>query len=83
MAAAEGQRNPDIFEALRIHENTVSKWRGRWIEAGEDLWRLLARLEPEGTPCPVRKLAEAIAQEILSDAPRSGSPPCVHRRTDL
>lgn len=83
LAAAEGQRNPDIRKVLGIHENTVCKWRGRWIETGQALQRLCARLEPDGASCVLRKLADAIAQEILCDAPRSGSPPCVHRRTDL
>lgn len=77
LAAAEGQRSIDIGRALGIHENTVWKWRLRWAHAGDDLQRLVSRLEPEAAPCPLRKLAAAIGQEILSDAPRSGSPPRV------
>ena len=78
LAATEGQRSIDIGRALAIHENTVWKWRLRWARAGDDLQRLVSRLEPDATPCPLRKLAEAIGQEILSDAPRSGAPPRVH-----
>ena len=79
LAAADGRRSVEIAEALAIHENSVWKWRARWADAEQDLLRLLSRLEPEGAPCPLPKLAEAIAQEFLNDAPRSGAPPRVHR----
>ena len=79
LAAADGRRSVEIADALAIHENSVWKWRARWAEAEQDLLRLLSRLEPEGAPCPLPKLAEAIAQEFLNDAPRSGAPPRVHR----
>jgi len=79
LAAAEGQRNADIARTLAIHENTVWKWRLRWVQATDDLARLLSRLESDGTPCPLRKLAKAIGQDILCDAPRSGAPPRVQR----
>jgi hypothetical protein len=78
LAALDGQRSVEIACALAIHENTAWKWRTRWARAEEDLRRLLSRLEPDDTPCPLPKLAEAIAQEILNDAPRSGAPPRVH-----
>ena len=77
-AAADGQRSVEIADTLGIHENTVWKWRLRWAEAQEDLLRLLSRLEPDDIPCPLPKLAAAIAQEILDDAPRSGAPPRAH-----
>lgn len=80
LAAAEGQRSVDIAHTLGVHKNSVWKWRLRWAAAQAETWpRLLARLEPDGTPCPPAKLAEALAREILDDAPRSGAPPRVHR----
>lgn len=83
LLAIEGRRNVEISQAVRAHRNCVSKWRSRWAKAETDLQRLCARLEPEGAPCAVRKLADAIAAEILNDAPRSGAPPRVHRGTNL
>lgn len=78
LAAVDGQRSVEIADTLRVHENTVWKWRMRWAKAQEELLGLLSRLEPNDIPCPLPKLAAAIAQEILDDAPRSGAPPKVH-----
>lgn len=83
VAALDGRRSVEIADALAIHENTVWKWRQRWARAEEQQPGLLARLEPDDTPCPLPKLAQAIAQEILDDAPRSGAPPRVHGGADL
>lgn len=78
LAAMDGQRSVEIAQALEIHENTVWKWRTRWAKAQQDLLCVLARLQPDGTACPLPKVAEAIAEQFLSDAPRSGAPPRVH-----
>jgi len=83
LAALDQQRNVEIVESLGVQRNQVSKWRARWASAEEKLARLCARLEPEGSTCSLRKLAEAIAEEILDDAPRSGAPPKAHRRTGV
>jgi transposase-like protein len=79
----DGQPSVEIAEALEIHENTVWKWRTRWAKAQQDLRCVLARLQPDGEPCPLPKLAEAIAEEFLTDAPRSGAPPRVHGRAGV
>jgi len=79
LSAIDHQRNVEIAHALGVHENCVGKWRSRWAKAEEELLRLGARLEPDGTSCSLRKLADTIGQEILSDAPRSGAPPRDHR----
>jgi ABC-type protease/lipase transport system fused ATPase/permease subunit len=79
LGAIEGQRNVELVQALGVQRNCIGKWRSRWAKAQEKLLALSARLEPEGSSCALRKLADAIAQEILDDAPRSGSPPRVHR----
>jgi hypothetical protein len=78
LAALEGQRNADIARALATHENIVCKWRRRWAQAQEEVLRLAWRLEPDATASPLRKLADALAEEILSDAARSGAPPRIH-----
>lgn len=78
LGAMDGQRSIEIAQALAIHENTVWKWRTRWAQAQQDLLCVLARLQPDGRPCPLPKLARAIAEEFLTDAPRSGAPPRVH-----
>ena len=83
LAILDGRRSFEVADAVGVHENTVWKWRKRWAEAEEARLALLARLEPDGTPCPLPKLAEAIAQEILNDAPRSGAPPRVRGGADL
>ena len=73
-SALDGQPSFEIAQSLGIHDNTVCKWRRRWAQAEDELLRLVSRLEPDATPCPLHKLAQAIGQEILSDAPRSGAP---------
>ena len=78
LRAIDHQRNVEIVAALGVHKNCVTKWRSRWARAEEELLRLCARLEPEGATCSLRKLADAIAEEILDDAARSGAPPRVH-----
>jgi len=83
LAALDGLRSVEVAEALAIHENTAGKWRKRWAENEEHLLKLVARLEQDDTPCTLPKLAQAVAQEILNDAPRSGAPPKVHGGADL
>lgn len=62
-----GQRNRQIARDLEISDQTVSTWRGRWLDAAE----VLATVEADGND---QELEEAIIQ-VLSDQPRSGVPP--------
>ena len=62
-----GQRNQQIARELGISSQTVSTWRGRWLDATE----VLATVEADGSD---QELEEAIIQ-ALSDLPRSGTPP--------
>lgn len=68
----QGMQNQDIAKLLGCDEKTVRKWRGRFKEQQEALF---AYEESEGLdPVTDRELVAKI-KEILSDSPRSGSPP--------
>jgi putative transposase len=62
-----GRRNQQIARELAISHQTVSTWRGRWLEASG----VLAEIEAEGDG---RELEQHII-EVLSDQHRSGAPP--------
>lgn len=62
--AAEGARNQPIADELGLHVQTVSYWRGRWLEAAEGL----ARAETD------EKLFWKLLHQALSDRQRSGAP---------
>ncbi len=62
--AAEGARNQHIADELGLHVQTVSYWRGRWLEAAEGL----ARAETD------EKLFWKLLHQALSDRQRSGAP---------
>ena len=62
-----GRRNTQIGGDLNASSQTVSTWRGRWLEASE----LLAEVEVESND---QELERVIIQN-LSDQPRSGAPP--------
>jgi putative transposase len=64
LLAAEGARNQHIADELGLHGQTVSYWRGRWLEAAE----ALAHAETDE-----KRLAEVL-HEALSDRRRSGAP---------
>ena len=64
---AYGRRNTEIARELSINSQTVSSWRGRWLEAAE-------RLAEVENASDNQALAQAI-EETLSDEPRSGTPP--------
>lgn len=65
LRAFEGQLNEQIAVEIWLGPGQVGVWRRRWQAAWEELTALECR-EP-------RRLREAI-QEVLRDAPRSGSP---------
>lgn len=62
-----GRRNTQIGGDLNASSQTVSTWRGRWLEASE----LLAEVEVESND----QEFERVIIQILSDRPRSGAPP--------
>jgi putative transposase len=62
-----GRRNTEIARELKINSQTVSTWRGRWLEATERL----AEVEETSDK---RALEQAI-EETLMDEARSGTPP--------
>jgi len=65
----DGANNTQAAHALSLHRDTARYWRGRWRDAHSDLTQAeqLIALEDEAT---LLKLIE----QILTDAPRSGSP---------
>ena len=65
LLAFEGRLNQDIATEVDLERNQVGTWRRRWRDAWEPLTALEC-LEP-------RRLRAAV-REVLSDAPRSGSP---------
>lgn len=67
MHAASGMRNQHIADELAVHINRVRRWRKRWQEKAS-----VRQLEAE-TDKREQLLQQAVA-EVLSDAPRSGSP---------
>lgn len=64
---AYGRRNTEIARELKINSQTVSTWRGRWLETTDQL----AEIEEGGDE---QALEQAIIQ-TLSDEARSGAPP--------
>jgi putative transposase len=64
---AYGRRNTEIARELKINSQTVSTWRGRWLEATERL----AEVEESGE----EQLLERAIEQTLSDEARSGTPP--------
>lgn len=64
---AYGRRNTEIGRELKISSQTVSTWRGRWLEATEQL----IEIEDAGDD---QALEQAIMQ-TLADEARSGTPP--------
>ena len=67
LAANEGTANEQIAQTLGVTCNTVRTWRNRWAEAAEDL----AACEAEEK----EKDYQNRIVNLLSDNPRSGTPP--------
>lgn len=67
LMAAKGYSNSQIARLLSMSRCTVQKWRARWCDAQSTL----ASAEEEGL---TRSQWKCLLREILSDAPRSGSP---------
>ena len=66
LTASEGYSNNAIEKGMGLSPETVSRWRDRYAEIGEELKQIQAQ-----TP---QKLRSAI-KEILSDERRPGKPP--------
>ncbi len=66
LACAEGHNNERVSELVGVYREAVRQWRGRWLQQSERL----AALEPEDDD----KVLSAAIEEVLSDAPRSGTP---------
>ncbi len=67
--------SPTLIAALVGKDrSTVYRWRSRWRQ------RVQGLVEAEEADADEEILAEKL-DEILSDAPRSGAPPLIHRRT--
>lgn len=62
-----GHRNNEIARALKVSAQTVSTWRGRWLEATPRL----TKVEEMGD----NQALEQAIEETLSDEARSGTPP--------
>lgn len=66
LMADDGLNNQYIADDLGIHVQTPRRWRTRWAEAAERLAAVGAESDD--------KALRALIEEVLSDAPRSGSP---------
>lgn len=69
LGAADGANNEQVARRLSLATKTVRIWRDRWLAAAPRLHALEADEESSTTD-----LLTAI-EEVLSDAPRSGTPP--------
>ena len=68
LRAAGGESNSQIGREMGMTRNSVIKWRGRW---GNNQDRVDALEDAEVSEKEVREVVE----NILADAPRSGTPP--------
>ncbi len=66
LACADGYNNKQVSEIVGMYREAVREWRGRWLAEVERL----GRVELEGE----EKALSAVIEEVLSDAPRSGTP---------
>ena len=69
----EKKFNRDIAAQVGLHPDQVGVWRRRWNESFEALVAIECR---ESTAALTRAI-----EQVLSDAPCSGAPGDVHRRT--
>lgn len=68
LTMAAGANNEQAGRQLGLHPQTISAWRRRWVEAAPRLEALEADSSTEQT-------VTAAITAVLSDAPRSGTPP--------
>ena len=67
LALHEGRSVSQIARDLHIVRNTVTKWRDRWLAVQDRLGQ--AQQAPDD-----QEAFEALALEVLGDAPRTGKP---------
>ncbi len=67
IGAAKGVNNTALSQQLQLHRRQVRMWRQRWLEAGEQL------ASAEAKPMSDKQLRKII-ENVLSDAPRPGTP---------
>jgi len=65
LLAHAGKNNKMISQELQLQEETIGKWRKRWLSAAAELTAC------EGKPKVLRQIIES----ILADAPRPGIAP--------
>ena len=65
----EGIPNTRIAKEFKVQNNTVKKWRARWLKAEECLQSMIAREQPEKQR--TKELAKQV-RKILSDQERPG-----------
>ena len=68
----EGRLNEDIAAVVNLHRRYVGVWRRRWQQSFE----ALIAIECSETAAALRQAIE----DVLSDAPRPGSPGTLHCR---
>ena len=67
LGAARGESNTALSQQLQLHRRRVRMWRQQWLKAGEQLASAQAEVVSDKQ---LRKMIE----NILSDAPRPGTP---------
>lgn len=71
LACAEGKTNEEIAAELRIHPDTVSKWRNRFVHSRMDA---LAGLKPRGRPVTVTpEQIELVVTATTRESPKDGT----------
>lgn len=70
--ASQGQANKVVARQLGVTNNVVKTWRGRWLQAYDQLCGFEQGLSPEN-PTGNKQLLDRMLT-ILSDQPRSGKP---------
>jgi putative transposase len=68
LTMAAGANNEQAARQLGLHPQSVRKWRSRWLEAA-------GRLEALEAEDSTDQVVTAAITGVLSDAPRSGTPP--------
>jgi transposase len=67
LGAAKGVNNTALSQQLQLHRRRVRMWRQRWLEAEEQLASAEVKAVSD-------KQLRKIIENILSDAPRPGTP---------
>lgn len=71
LGCADGEANTDIAERLRVHRDTVSKWRGRFIKLG--LEGLMDEDRPGRPPSITLERVEQVVVATLEETPKNAT----------